>query len=182
MLCLGVTDRILWGGHRGTRSWELQLFNFRKVLPGNCGGCLKFSSNKVYRGAVQAALRAQNYFPLPCNYLGYLKIPATWTWIVLHSSPTEKLWTKDFRSTGGKKTQHTIESSEAIILHLKQITDILSAKQVFTLLKSTTWSHHHSELLEAGSLSIQNNYPHECLCAYLHMRIHMHVWKGFIQF
>lgn len=179
MLYLGVTVRILRGGCHETWSWGNWLFNCRKVPNGEFGGCLKFSSNKDCRGAAQAAPKAQDYFPLPCNYLGYLKIPATWTWIVFHSSPTEKLQTKDFRSTGEK---HTIESSETIILHLKQITDILSAKQVFTLLKSTNWSPCHSKLLEAGSLSIQDNYPHDCPSACLHMWIRMHIWNSSIHF
>lgn len=59
-----------------------------------------------------------------------IKNPAPWTGIVLHSSPTEQLSTGDFRSSAEK---HTMESSETIRVHLKQITDTLSAKQVFTL-------------------------------------------------
>lgn len=111
-------------------------------------------------------------FSLPCNYPGYLKIPATRTWIVLHSSPTEKLRTKDFRGTGEKPT---IESSETItILHIKQITDTFSAKQVFTFTKSTSWSLCHSKLSEPGSLSIQNNYPHHCHSSCVHTWIHTH--------
>lgn len=168
MLYWGITARTLRGGRHETWSWGLQLFNCRKVPPGECRGYLKFSSNKVCRGAAQEAPRAQHYFPLPCNYLGYSKIPATWTWIVLHSIPPEKLWTKDFRGTGEK---HTIESSETIILHLNQITDILSAKHVFMLIKSTNWRPRHSELFKAGFLSIQNNYTRESLRAYLHESI-----------
>lgn len=59
-----------------------------------------------------------------------LKNPAPWTGIVVHSSPTEQLSTGDFRSSA---ENHTMESSETIRVHLKQITDTLSAKQVLTL-------------------------------------------------